>query len=287
VTSTVIAIVADCDDTLAPDTTAQLLRHFGVDPKVFYREQVGKLVEQGFDPSVAYLHQIINLARDGGPLAGLTQDAIRQLGRQLKFYPGIPQVFVDLEEEIHQTYGDDGIRLEEYVISGGIADLIQASPLGDVLDGIWGCNFGYDENGRVSCVKNVVSFTEKTRYVFTIEKGLVEPEYRSQPYAVNQPMEPGERRVPIRNMIYLGDGPSDIPCMSVMKQFNGYVIGILDLDTPHKTWALGYGRRANLTVPAEFGPGSHGRVILRQSVIQIAERIKRELQPKAVPTPKF
>lgn len=286
-TQPVIAIVADCDDTLAPDTTAQLLAALGVDPKAFYRDQVSRLVEQGFDPSIAYLHQMLMLAADGGPLAGLTKAVIEDVGKRLDFYPGIPSVFTELENEIHETYGDHGIRLEEYVISGGIKDLIAASPLGAVADGIWGCNFGYDDRGSICCIKNVVSFTEKTRYLFTIEKGLAGAEYANQPYAVNQPMEPAERRVPIRNMVYLGDGPSDIPCMSVVTAYQGYVIGILSRDTPNKTWALGFGRRAHITVPPDYGPQGYGRIHLRQSVIEIAERIKRDLRPKAGPAPKF
>src|SRR5438876_4431543 len=172
----------------------------GVDARAFYRDQVAPLVEQGFDPSVAYLHQMLRLSGDGGPLAGLTRDVIREVGTHLEFFPGVPGVFRDLETEIHETYGDHGIRVEEYVIRGGIRDLIASSSLGTVVDGIWGCNFGYDERGRICCIRNVVSFTEKTRYLFTIEKGLVGEEYSNQPYAVNQPMEPGERRVPIKNM---------------------------------------------------------------------------------------
>jgi hypothetical protein len=71
----VIAVIADCDDTLAPDTTAQMLRHFGVDAKKFYREEVGRLVGQGWDPTLAYLHELIRLAREG-PLAMLTKQKL-------------------------------------------------------------------------------------------------------------------------------------------------------------------------------------------------------------------
>jgi hypothetical protein len=225
--STTIAIVADCHDTLAPDTTAQLLKHFGIDPNSFYRRDAGKLVEQGFDPPLAYMNEMLRLARDGGPLASLTEAKIRELGAALSFYPGVPDVFTKLEAEVQRDYGEFGIRLEEYVISGGIADLIAASRLGGVLDGIWGCNFAYAENGRIAGIRNVVSFTEKTRFVFNIEKGLVGDHFRNQPYAVNNPMGPDERPVPMENMIYLGDGPSDIPCMSIIGRAGGYVIGIL------------------------------------------------------------
>jgi len=285
----VIAIVADCDDTLAPDTTGQLLKRFGIDPREFYEGPVGKLVDQGFDPPVAYMHEMLRLARDGGPLAGLTEKVIKEIGQEIERYPGIPEVFLELESEIKQNYGEFGIRLEEYVISGGIADLIAAGPIGKVVDEIWGCNFAYDDQGRICAIKNVVSFTEKTRYLFAVEKGVVGPEFKNKPYAVNEPMDGSERRVALKNMVYLGDGPSDIPCMSVIQKARepGYVIGILSKQKPYKTWALGYGRRANVTVPPDFTKGEYAYTQLRETVMQFAEGIKRDLKPKGKHAPGF
>lgn len=293
-TQTVIAIVSDCDDTLAPDTTGQLLARFGVDPTEFYEGPVGKLVDEGFDPAVAYMNEMIRLAQGGGRLGELTREKIEAIGKELEWFPGVPQIFSELEREVQEKYGEFGIRLEEYVISGGIADLLRASPLGEVVNEIWGCNFAYDGNGVICGIRNVVSFTEKTRFLFAIEKGLVGSEYRNQPYSVNVPMESHERRVPLRNMIYLGDGPSDIPCMSVLQpkpgesaRDKGFVIGILNKKSPLRTWALGYGRRANITVPPDFSAGEHARAQLRQAVVQLAERIRGELHPKTPQTPTF
>src|SRR5438477_6009102 len=99
----------------------------------------------------------------------------------------------------------------------------------------------------------------------------------------------GERRVALKNMVYLGDGPSDIPCMSVITkaQETGYVIGILSKQKPYKTWALGYGRRANVTVPADFRKGEHAYMQLRETVIQFAKGIQRDLKPKGKHAPGF
>jgi len=274
---TVIAIVADCDDTLAPDTTAQLLQHFKIKSKEFYENNVAELIDKGYDPSIAYMQAMLTLANDG-PLKNLTQAEIQAFAKKVKWYPGIPEVFVKLEKEINDKYGKFGIRLEEYVITGGLADLIQASELGQVVEEIWGCNFAYDSTGKICGIKNVVSFTEKTKFLFSIEKGL-RGVLRTNPYAVNQIQESEERPIPIRNMVYLGDGPSDVPCMSIVQKSKGYVIGILSDQRPYKTWALGYGRRANVTVPPDFRKGKHGWNQLREAVIQIADRIKAEFQP--------
>jgi hypothetical protein len=102
---TVIAVVADCDDTLAPDTTAQLLEHFGIDPIKFYREDARKLVDQGYDPVLAYMNAMLEKAKGGGPLSTLTKDKITEIAQKLEFFPGIPDVFNTLKDEVHQDYG--------------------------------------------------------------------------------------------------------------------------------------------------------------------------------------
>ena len=282
---TVIAVVSDCDETLAPDTTAQLLSQFGIDAKRFYKEQAGKLVDAGFDPPLAYMNEMLRLSRGDGPLAGLTQKRIVEIGRSLKFYPGVPAVFTELAREVHADYAEFGIRLEGYVITGGIADLIKASPLGAAVKKVWGCDFAYGSDGRIEAIKNVVSFTEKTRFLFNIEKGLVDAEYDNRPYEVNTPMTATERRIPIGNMVYLGDGPSDVPCMSIVQRMGGgygTVIGILNKNKPYQSWALGFGRRANLTIPANFEKEAEysGFDHLREAVIQIANRIRNELRTR-------
>src|SRR5206468_13122098 len=113
---------------------------------------------------------------------------------------------------------------------------------------------------------------------FDIEKGTAQA--GTGPYDVNRPMEPDDRPVPLRNMVYVGDGPSDIPCMSIVQKAQGYVIGILSKKSPHKTWARGFGRRAHVTVPPDFREGEHGYLQLRESAIQIAERIRLEIESR-------
>jgi hypothetical protein len=228
---------------------------------------------------------MLRMARGSGPLSGLTKEKIDQVGKSLKFYPGVPKVFTELANEVHVEYADFGIRVEAYVITGGIADLIKASPLGSAVKKVWGCNFAYGADGRIEAIKTVVSFTEKTRFLFNIEKGLVDAEFDNRPYEVNTPMSAAERRVPIGNMVYLGDGPSDIPCMSIIQkagQGYGTVIGVLNNRKPYQTWALGFGRRANLTIPANFKRDAEysGFGHVREAVVQIANRIRNEIRTR-------
>ena len=272
---TTIAIVADCDDTLAPDTTGQLLEMCGVDSKDFFRNKSAPLVAQGWDPSLAYMHQMVELAKGDGPLSSLSRQTLHDLAGQLKFFPGVPECFDQIKQDVEEepVFRAAGIRVESYVISGGIAELLRASSLEAATHHIWGCDFAYDSCGVIAFPKNVISFTEKTRFLFMINKGKVGPTFEGQPYVVNEPMESDERPVPFENMVYIGDGPSDIPCMSLVQLFKGFVIGVTSEDNPAKTWALAYGRRAHQTVEPDFTAQGSAYKALRQAVWQRAESI--------------
>ena len=272
---TSIAIIADCDDTLAPDTTGQLLKLCGVDSEDFFQNKSGTLVSQGWDPSLAYMHGMIELAKPGGPLSHLTREWIIERASQLDFFPGVPKCFEIIKRDIENDpdFRAAGIRVESYVVSGGIAELLRASSLKDATYRIWGCDFEYDSRGVIAYPKNVISFTDKTRFLFRINKGQAGPAFDSQPSSVNQPMNHEERLVPFENMIYIGDGPSDIPCMSLLTNNNGFVIGITSQNNPSKTWALAYGRRANQTVDNNFTEQGMAYKALRQAVWQRANLI--------------
>ncbi len=251
-----IAVIADCDGTLAPDTTNQLLEHFNVDLDWFWQDQVQPLVEAGWDEHLAYLQMLLDLSKEGQPLEGLTSGKLEEIGAQLNFFSGVPDGLIALREEVQgmPRFRDIGIRVEFYVISAGIGDMLRASTLSRVAHRIWACDFEYDDAGKIRYLKNVISFTDKTRFLFLVNKGRVSEEYFNQSYVVNEPMDEDERPVPFKNMVYVGDGPTDIPCMSLLTDRGGYVIGILGKDAS-KAWALGYGRRTHVTVPPRVFPG--------------------------------
>src|SRR6266545_463809 len=152
-----IAIVADCDDTLAPDTTAQLLTACGVDAASFFTDRSARLVREGWDPALAYLHELMLAIRTGE--IDLTPERLVDIGRNLHFYPGVPDCFTQLNREIedHPDYRAYGIRVEFYVISAGIEEMILASPLGKAVHAMWGCSLHWDESGHFVFPKRVIS----------------------------------------------------------------------------------------------------------------------------------
>ena len=115
-------------------------------------------------------------------------------------------------------------------MSSGIETLLRATKLAALADDIFGCEFDYDDTGRAVAIKRAVTFTEKTKFIYAINKGIFGTELRRDPFMVNASVEEADRRIPFKNMVYVGDGPSDIPCFSMIRHFGAEAIGVIPPD---------------------------------------------------------
>lgn len=216
----------DFDDTLAPDTTSALLRHHGIDADDFWKQRASALIARGYDQPYAYLNLILDEVRNG-KMAGLTNQQLTDFGATLDstWFPGLPELFDDLRATARSLRD---ITLEFYVISGGLQALIEGSShVKNYFNGVYGCQFGEDESGVITNIKRAVTFTEKTRYLFEINKGITAAAAAKNPFLVNKFVAQEDRTVPWENMIYVGDGLTDIPCFSVVKLGHGTALGVL------------------------------------------------------------
>lgn len=223
-----IAVIFDFDDTLVPDSTTKLLKRAGIDPDKFWKKDVKSLVASGFDTTLAYLKLLIDNIGDGKPLGTLTNKGLREFGATLNkdFYPGLPGLFRDLKK-----IGDSfDVSIEFYIISGGLQEVIEGTKIVQThFKGVYGCQLAEDrQTGLLSYIKRCVTFTEKTRYLFEINKGLRPEQTRKNPYLVNNDVPDQKRRIPFNNMIYVGDGLTDIPCFSFLKKAKGTGFGVFD-----------------------------------------------------------
>lgn len=224
----VMAVIFDFDDTLLPDSTSALLAEHDIDPAHFWSVEAQRLVEQGYDPPLAYLNLLLDEVRPGGNLDGLTNDQLREFGKSLDstWFEGLPGLFDDIHEIVTQQRD---VTVEFYIISGGLEAIIGGSDIvRNHFSGFYGCQLGEDpETGVVRYVKRCITFTEKTRFLFEINKGIHQEESRTQPHLVNRAMQASSRPVPMRNMIYVGDGMTDIPCFSLIRGQGGDAFGVL------------------------------------------------------------
>src|ERR1700722_15038583 len=194
----VIALVFDFDGTLGQDTITTLVSSYENDPKQFW-QRVDHMIEEGWDPPLAYMHVLWQYERESK--LDLSQKALRAIGKKLLLFPGLPKAFIELREFVHSVaeLHEARIALEFYIISGGIEEMILGSGIARYMNGIFGCNFSYDKK-TVTGIKSAISFTEKTRYLYGINKGISSREQRANPYKINDALPRDTRRVPFSQM---------------------------------------------------------------------------------------
>jgi len=287
----IIALVYDYDQTLSPRYMQDdvLFPEFGIDPVQFWKRCDSLVTDQKWDGELAYMKCLLDyLGMDN-----VTNKKLVELGGGLRFFPGLPELFGALSAATltaeHETAD---IRVEHYIISSGLKALLDGSRLQPFVKAIFGCEFGEDTEGRISFPKRVISHTTKTQFLFRINKGML-----NYDQDVNDHMPPEQRPIPFENMIYVGDGPTDVPCFTVMNRNGGHGIAVYNPDdlsgrSFRKCYQLStHAGRVKHIAPADYRQGSHLWLLLAEMVREIAERILRrrseERAQATVPAPGF
>ena len=286
-----IAIIYDYDQTLSPTYMQDeaLFPVFGINPSHFW-QRCGELVrDQGFDNELAYMKVLLDCLEMDRP----TNARLKELGARLNFYKGLPEMFEEFQNGLlTEEHLGLGINVEHYIVSSGLKSLIEGSRLAPYIRKIFGCEFAVDERDRITFPKRVISHTQKTQFLFRINKGMLEMDED-----VNDHMAPELRPVPFQNMVYVGDGPTDVPCFTVMRRNGGQAIAVYNPEDPtrasfKKCYQLcTHADRVKNIAPSDFRQGSHLRLLLEEMVREIAERIvqrrRNDLEAGTVKAPKY
>jgi len=293
-TQNVIAIIWDFDKTLIPDyMQGPIFEEFGIDEANFWKEANGlhryyRQRDIEVAPDTAYLNHFLTYVREDKFKGRLTNAALKALGGRLKFYPGMPDFLRQIKEIATEKpeYRQHGISVEEYIVSSGLRQIILGSEAAKYVDGVWGCEFiedpapaGYSDNSKsdqrnssqISQIGYVIDNTTKTRAIFEINKGS-----NKHPINVNDTMASEDRRVPFQNMIYVADGPSDVPVFSVLNQYGGRTFAVYNPQREEQFIQvndLQRQRRINSYGPANYEKGTQAYLWLVHSVREIANEI--------------
>jgi hypothetical protein len=283
-TQTIIAVVWDFDKTLIPGYMQRpLFEHYGVDEGAFWREvnELSRIYRERGSEQVSgemnYLNHVLDYVRRGA-FKDLTNEKLGELGARLEFYPGLPEFFHELKESVERAprYAHHDITLEHYVVSTGFTRTIRGSAIAPFLDGVWGCEFLEDLNADrpvISQIGYVLDNTTKTRAVFEINKGVNK---HPEQIDVNAAVPESERRIPFQNMIYIADGPSDVPVFSVVKRSGGRTYGVYNPGQRREFSQVNELQRQGRVQafgPADYRHGSQTYMWLTDAVQEIAERI--------------
>ncbi len=283
----VIAIVFDFDETLGPDTISFVLQEQNISPVTFWKK-VNGMVEVGWDPPLAYMHLLLEASKEGR--LDISKPTLGNLGKKLPLFPGLPAALNELKEYVSEnpSLKKSRITLEMYVISGGLEEVIRSSKLSPFIEGIFGCTFAYDSSSSKPVgIKSAISFTEKTRFLHGIRKGIDSLTLRTDPYRVNDAIEPSQQRIPFSRMIYIGDGPSDTPCLSPVVSGGGVGIGVsAPFGNFKKGYELAQGKRITVgPYTANYKKGSDMRKVLEQALLRIGLAIDIDRKKNVVTAP--
>ena len=245
----VVAICYDFDKTLSPDDMqAQgFIQKVGYNVAEFWEESNRLARENGMDSNLAWMYLMITKAVGKTPM---TKESLREYGSKVRLFPGVKHWFRRIKE-----FGlKHNVIVEHYIISSGLREMIEGTPVGDEFTRIYASSFYFDENNIARWPAQAINYTGKTQFLFRIEKGVL---YVNDP-GVNDSFPPERIRVPFRNMIYIGDSDTDIPCMKLVNTNGGHSIGVYDATTQDKTkvWKMMRENRIRYFAPADYNNGS-------------------------------
>ena len=292
-TQNVVACVWDFDKTLIPGyMQTPLFTHYGVNEKLFWSE-VNKLPEiyakrgQSVSSETIYLNHLLSYVKNG-PMRGLTNQKLFELGKELEFYPGLPDFFKELEAiPLEPQFREHDLKIEHYVISTGLAQMIAGSKIAPFVQGIFASEFIESAlppnylsqtdlylplDPEISQIGIAVDNTIKTRFIFEINKGC----NKNSTIEVNSSIPHELRRVPFDQLIYVADGPSDVPVFAVVKQMGGKTYAVYDPtdeDEFAQTCGLVESGRVHNNGPADYSPQSASSVWMKQKIREIMSAI--------------
>ena len=218
----VLAICYDFDKTLSPDDMqAQgYIQSVGYDVADFWKETNRLAEENEMDQNLSYMLKMVKEAE--GNIV-FSRKTLADYGSKVTLFPGVEDWFSRIRE-----YGKSrGVIIEHYIISSGLREMIEGTAVAGEFEKIYASSFYYNERGLAVWPAQVINYTNTTQFLFRIEKGVLDV----NDFAVNESFPPEDIRVPFRNMVYIGDSDTDIPCMKLVNSNGGHSIGVYTAET--------------------------------------------------------
>lgn len=266
-----IALIYDFDGTLIDGNMQEygLFSKLNVDPTKFWEESNIMSKKSDMNSILAYMYLLIMKAREQN--IKLTKSALNNLGKKLIFFDGVTEWF-----DLINSYRDD-VNLEHYIISSGSVEIIEGCEISKYIKKIYASAFLFDDENLPIWPKVVIDYTAKTQYLFRINKGI-ENNYDNS--TINKFVKQEDRAVPFSNMVYFGDGDTDIPAMKVVKDLGGTSVAVYpkgNIEKSNNCKKLLNDDRANYTKESNYRKDSELHVLIKQLIdkIVIENNIKK------------
>ncbi len=268
----IVAIMYDFDKTLCTKDMQEyaFIPALGMTSSEFWQDVDAMTDQEEMDNILAYMFKMVEKARE--KKIRITRDTFLEMGKDIEYFNGVTTWF----DRINKIGQDAGVCVEHYIVSSGIKEIIEGTEIAKHFKKIYACEFLYDYNEIIQWPKFAVNYTAKTQFLFRINKGILKVDSKSAE-ALNRFTPENDRPVPFRNMVYIGDGLTDVPCMRLVKSNGGQSIAVYNQEKGQDAAEnLRKADRVNFIAPADYGPDSQIEVIVKAIIkkIQAVEEMR-------------
>ena len=259
----IIAIMYDFDKTLCTKDMQEytFIPNLKMDVSEFW-EYANKLREvDKMDAVLTYMYLMVKKSSDIG--YHVTKNYLNNTGRDIELFPGVTEWF----DRINEYGKEKGITIEHYIISSGVKEIIEGSAIGKNFKQVFASEFYYDELGHAVWPKVAINYTNKTQFLKRINKGILDT---SDDYRINKKMDESDKRIPVSNMIYIGDGLTDVPCMKLTKDGGGVSIAVYTDKNKKIAEELYNDGRINYMARADYSEDSRIDAIIKKTIDAMA-----------------
>ncbi len=244
-----VAIMYDFDKTLSVKDMQEykFIPRLGMKSDEFWNEANKLASTEQMDSILAYMYLMIRKSTDCH--RSIRREDFVSLGKNIEYYKGVEEWF----DRINRFGAENGVNIEHYIISSGMKEILEGCSIYNCFKEVYACEFMYDENGLAVWPKWAVNYTAKTQFLFRINKGVQD---KSNDKDLNKYTPDDMRQVPFRNMIYIGDGLTDVPCMKLVKVNGGQSIAVYKPRGKKDVEPLLRDRRVDFITPADYREGS-------------------------------
>ena len=261
----IVALIYDFDNTLSTRDMQEFtfIPALGMSPSEFWStcDRIGH--ENNMDHILAYMFLMAQKAKEKG--IDLSSEALRKMGKDVKFFKGVETWFKRINE-----YGASlGLEVRHYIISCGLKSMIEGCPIGHEFYNVFACDYLYDDKGQIIWPSVAINYTSKTQFLYRINKGV---EDAGEHKRLNMYMPQNERAVSFENMIYIGDGLTDVPSMKLTRSRGGYAIGVYR--HPEDATYLVKEERVDFYVQGDYREGSDMDIAMKAIFQKICAKLR-------------
>ena len=268
-----IGILYDFDKTLCTTDMQEydFIKNLGMTSDAFWGEAAAITATHEVEKILAYMFVMIKKCKEKG--IPLTEEYLRSCGQHVELFNGVLTWF----DRINEYGRSQGVEIEHYIISSGTYEIIQGTPIAKYFKRIYACRYMYDENGEALWPALAINYTLKTQYIYRISKGTLDV---TDDYNLNRQQDESLRRIAYHNMIYIGDGLTDIPCMKLVKERGGKSIAVYPEGNREHVKPLVEDARINYVCVADYSPESPLEKIVKLMIEKMAILEKLNMQEK-------